>query len=52
MKQDELVTMLSSQPDFCESKPKLQEVLEAKGWRVLFAVKLHPELMMKKSCYR
>ena len=52
MKQDELVTMLSSQPDFCESKPKLQEVLEAKGWRVLFGVKLHPELMMKKSCYR
>ena len=52
MKQDELVGMLGSQPDFSESKPKLQEVLEAKGCRVLFGVKFHPELMMIESCYR
>ena len=52
MKQDELVTLLSSEPDFCESKSILQEILEAKGCRVLFGVKFHPDLMMIESCCR
>ena len=51
-KQDELVALLTCEPDFCEAKPILQEVLEAKGCRVLFGVKFHPELMMIESCYR
>ena len=51
-KQDELVALLSSEPDFLETKPILQEVLEARGCKVLFGVKFHPELMMIESCYR
>ena len=51
-KQDDLVSMLSMEPDFCAAKPMLQEVMEAQGCVVLFGVKFHPELMMIESCYR
>ena len=51
-KQDGLVAMLSSEPDFLAAKPILQEALERKGCRVLFGVKFHPELMEIESCYR
>ena len=44
--------LLSSEPDFLETKPLLQEVIEEKGGRVLFGVKFHPELMEIESCYR
>ena len=51
-KQDDLVKLLSVEPDFAAAKPMLQEVLEARGCKVLFGVKFHPELMMIESCYR
>ena len=51
-KQDELVDMLTREPDFAAAKPLLQETLEARGCKVLFGVKFHPELMMIESCYR
>ena len=43
---------LEQEPDFRSVKPELQEVLEARGCKVLFGVKFHPELMMIESCYR
>ena len=52
MKQDDLVALLSAEPDFKEAKPILQEAIEAKGGRVLFGVKFHPELTEIESCYR
>ena len=51
-KQDDLVAALSKEADFASTKPRLQEVLEARGCKVLFGVKFHPELMMIESCYR
>ena len=51
-KQDALVEMLSSEPDFMSAKPILQEELEKRGCLVLFGVKFHPELMEIESCYR
>ena len=51
-KQDDLVAMLTIETDFAAGKPVLQEVLEARGCKVLFGVKFHPELMMIESCYR
>ena len=52
MKQDSLVELLASQPDFKEAKPLLQEAIEVMGGVLLFGVKFHPELMMIESCYR
>jgi hypothetical protein len=51
-KQDDLVGLLSREPDFSEAKALLQEVLKSIGCKVLFGVKFHPELMMIESCYR
>ena len=51
-RQDDLVAALAKEPDFKSAKPKLQEVMEARGCKVLFGVKFHPELMMIESCYR
>ena len=51
-RQDQLVEMLASEEDFSSAKPKLVEVLEQLGCKVLFGVKFHPELMMIESCYR
>ena len=51
-KQDELVELLSKEPDFMESKPRLVEEMEKLGARVLFGVKFHPEFMPIESTYR
>ena len=51
-KQDDLVALLSAEPDFREAETILQEAIEKKGGRVLFGVKFHPELMEIESCYR
>ena len=51
-KQDDLVALLSVEPDFMEAKPILQEAIERKGGQILFGVKFHPELMEIESCYR
>ena len=50
--QDILVNMLAEEPDFAAAKPILQEVLEARGAKVIWGVKFHPEFMMIESCYR
>ena len=50
--QDDLVALLSAEPDFMESKPMLEEAIERKGGKVLWGVKFHPELMEIESCYR
>ena len=52
MKQDNLVDLLGSEPDFKEAKPLLQEAIEEMGGILVFGVKFHPELMMIESCYR
>ena len=51
-KQDELVALLSNEPDFLEAKPLLVEEMEKVGAKVLFGVKFHPELMPVEACYR
>ena len=51
-KQDELVDLLSKEPDFRESKPLLVEEMEKVGAEVLFGVKFHPEFMPVEACYR
>ena len=44
--------MLTREPDFAATMPTLQEEMEARGCKLIFGVKLLPELMMIKSCYR
>ena len=44
--------MLTREPDFAATMPTLQEEMEARGCKLIFGVKFHPELMMIKSCYR
>ena len=51
-KQDELVELLTKEPDFMESKPRLVEEMEKLGAKVLFGVKFHPEFMPIESTYR
>ena len=51
-RQDDLVSLLAKEPDFCEAKPLLEEAIERNGGKVLWGVKFHPEFMEVESCYR
>ncbi|EER03147.1 hypothetical protein Pmar_PMAR018403 [Perkinsus marinus ATCC 50983] len=51
-KQDELVILLSNCDDFASQKTLLQEEAEARGDRVIYGVKFHPELAPIEAAYR
>ena len=51
-KQDELVHLLSVEPDFIESKTLLVKEMDKVGAKDLYGMKFHPEFMPIESSYR
>lgn len=51
MIQEEMVDLLSSQPDFAQQKSMVEEWCERRGHDALFLPKFHPELSMIELCW-